>query len=155
MRVSKTAVETAVETAREFDRLNRSVFPRLCLKFVRTCWGVPMKFPTAIAAWHGAQFKHPWTGDTEDIPYGAPVFFMNPRDSDSAGHVVITAGHDRKGRRNFKSNDIIASGHIDTVHIDAFTERWGLEVLGWTEDLNGVKLRLPKSPNQRKRAKRK
>lgn len=127
-----------------------------CLKFVRTCWNLNAKFPTAAKAWEGSKDKHSWTGDTEDIPFGAPVFSYRPdAGPNDAGHVFIAGGHSEDGKRIFRSTDIKRLGSIDCVPIEAFTERWGHKILGWTGDLNGVSLNLPPSPNERKAAKKK
>ena len=130
----------------------------MCLSFVRSCYGIPLPWPwinpTAAKAWATtpAEHRHKWTGDVDDIPYGAPVFSHRPgAGKDDAGHVFITGAHNRHGQRIFRSNDIAVTGGISPVTIDAFTEKWGHEILGWVDVLNGYALNLPDSPNERER----
>lgn len=146
----------AVVFARNEAQSGRTDFLRLCLKFVRLSYSLPPVYPSARVAWQSAKRKHKWTGDVEDIPFGAPVFSKGPNDGpNDAWHVFLACGRDKSGVRIFRSNDILVKGGISTVRIEAFTERWGHTILGWTEDLNGFDLNLPPSPNERKAAKRK
>lgn len=142
----------AVATERERFQSHTTDYARLCLKNVRSAYQLPAVEPRAIDAWNHAKRKHKWTGDVADIPYGAPVFSQRPgAPASDAGHVFMCGGWDKNGQRIFWTNDIIVLGGINPVHIEAFTERWGHKILGWTEDLNGYDLNLPKSPNERKR----
>lgn len=126
---------------------------RLCLRFVRKMWGLPMVYGTAREAWQKAEKKHPYT-NVHDIPHGAPVFSRPVGDETGAWHVFIAGGYwkeKKNGRivstRIFRSNDIKEIGSIHPVEISTFVERWGHEILGWTEDLNGYDLDLPKPPS--------
>ena len=155
LKTTNTTAREATQNARAHARSNQTLFPRLCLRFVRQCWEIPALYGTAIEAWKNAEQKHAWKGDVDDIPWGAPVFFKRPdAGPNDAGHVAICGGHDSKGRRIFRSNDVVTLGGIDVVNMNAFTEKWGMECLGWTKDLNGYALNLPQSPNQRKAARR-
>src|SRR6478735_373325 len=49
-------------------------FHALCLMFVRLCFNVAARFPSARVAWESAQLKHPTT-DAGSIPAGVPVFW--------------------------------------------------------------------------------
>ncbi len=155
LKTTDTTAREAIEFARAADKSMQTPYPRLCLRFVRKCWGLPAVYGTAKEAWQKAEVKHKYTGDTEDIPWGAPVFSRPPNaPKDDPWHVFICGGHDKKGKRIFRSTDILTRGGVDVIHITAITEKWGQEILGWSEDLNGYKLNLPKSPNQRKAARR-
>lgn len=126
--------------------------PRRCLQACRESWGLPMHFATAKAAREGSKSFHKWTGDVEDIPYGAPVFSRRPdAPADDAEHVFLAGGHSETGKRIFWSVDVIRLGDTDPVEISFFSEHWGHEILGWADDLNGFDLNLPQSPNERRR----
>lgn len=100
----------------------------MCLKFTRTAYGLPAVFPSAKAAWQGAELKHETT-DAGSIPAGVPVFwrvgeFWHVAPSAGAGLCIST---DAKRR-----------GKPDLVTIDSISQAWGATLLGWTEDLNGT-----------------
>lgn len=130
-------------------------FERLCLGAVRRSYGLPPVERYAITAWRNAKGKHEWTGDVEDIPYGAAVFSQRPgapRDpAKDAGHVFLAGGRDKNGERVFWTVDARTLGGISPVHITFFTEKWGHRIIGWTDTLNGYDLNLPPSPNERKK----
>jgi len=129
--------------AREIVRTGNTDWNRLCLKFVRTCWGLPAVHPTAAIAWEKAEDKHTFTRQ-RDIPYGAPVFTRRPdAGPDDSGHILLAGGYNRHGVRIFRSTDIKIHGGISACTLDDIRERWGHEILGWTGDLNGYDLNLP------------
>lgn len=100
----------------------------LCLQFVRTCYGIPAKYPSAISAWKNAKKRH-----TSAPPVGAPVFFTIP--GNPYGHVAIYLGGGQY-RTNYS-----AKGTVITAGLDHAVFR-GMTKLGWTSDLNGVNLDL-------------
>jgi len=117
-----------------------------CLREVRECYAIPKKEPTAFEAWRNAMRKHPVTGDLDSflksIPRGVPVFWqgghiivINGRKV-RPGHVAIATGFGRNGL----STDILRAGYFDKVRLELIHAKWGLQLLGWTEDLNGVKV---------------
>jgi hypothetical protein len=104
----------------------------MCLAFVRTAYGVGPHFASATAAWQGAESRH--RVDTGMlVPRGAPVFWTGG--SQGFGHVAIGTGNG-----NCWSSDAGGSGRTAKVRIDELTDRWGLTLQGWTEDLNGVQV---------------
>lgn len=103
-------------------------FTRLCLQFVRMAYGLPVVHPDAGTAWDLAELRHP-TRTANSIPRGVPVFFELPSVAD---HVALSLGDGW-----CLSNDVLRTGRIDRVRIDAIVQRWGAQLLGWTEDLNG------------------
>lgn len=116
---------------------------RLCLKFVRSAYGLPAVFPTADAAWSAAQHKHE-TKDAASIPAGVPVFW-------SPNHVALSIGRGR-----CISTDAKRRGKPDIMTIDSLTSAWNLELLGWTEDLNGTRVwSAPAAPNRVQQARSK
>lgn len=107
----------------------------LCLVFVRSCFGIGAHFPSAAAAWNGAESKHRET-DGNRVPRGVPYFWTGG--SQGFGHVVLTAG----GGKCW-SNDVTVAGGINLVHINDITRRWRQTPQGWTEDLNRVRVWRP------------
>jgi len=129
--------------AREIVRLGETDWHRLCLKFVRECWGLPAAEPTAAKAWENAKGKHKFT-KVRDIPYGAPVFSRRPdAGPNDSGHIILAGGWNHRGVRIFRSVDITVQGGVSVCTLDDLRERWGHEILGWTDDLNGFNLNLP------------
>jgi hypothetical protein len=139
----------AVAWIRHQHDVGSTAWGGMCLSDCRQAWGLPGVYANANEARRHCKKFHKYTGDPDDIPYGAPVWSDRPGGS-TYGHIFIAGGHNRQGRRIFWSNDIGSYGRISAVTIDAFRSRWGHEILGWGEDLNGYALNLPKSPNQKK-----
>jgi hypothetical protein len=100
-----------------------------CLMRVHDCYGIGALFPSAAAGWTGARMKHP-TADPAVIPRGYPVWWTGG--SHGFGHVAIAAGNGMCW-----SSDIRRIGFFDLVPIDEIHAKWGLTLVGWTEDLNG------------------
>lgn len=110
--------------------------PGYCLREVRECYGVGPKAADAIGAWLDAKHKHIET-DPRRIPRGAPIFWSGG--SGGHGHIAIKAG-----AKNCWSTDIKRPGYFDKVPVSLIAERWGLKLLGWSSDLNGVEVYPPK-----------
>ena len=107
--------------------------PGYCLREVRECYGVGPAAPDATSAWENARYKHRETDFTK-IPRGVPIFWTGG--SGGHGHVAISTGF----LARCWSTDIRRSGYFDRVPIAEISERWGLRLVGWTEDLNGVRV---------------
>jgi len=104
-----------------------------CLKWVRAeCWRIGSLYASAIQAWHGAVYKHP--GD-RNPPAGAPLFYSGGQ----YGHIVLARGPDTTRMR---STDCTRATQVNDADIDWPVFTWGDTYLGWTEDLNGVRLPL-------------
>jgi hypothetical protein len=100
----------------------------MCQKFVRDqCWRVGSLYGSAIEAWNGARYKHP--GDRTP-PKGAPTYYKGG----SYGHAVIWTGED------IRSTDCTSTGDVSEVPISWVENNWGYTYLGWTEDINGVRV---------------
>lgn len=106
----------------------------MCLRETREVLGVGAAALDAIGAWKAARFKHPTVLDHSRIPAGVPIFWAGG--SAGHGHVAIAA----KKRGYCWSVDKKRPGHWDRVPIDSITHDWRLQFLGWTEDLNGVRV---------------
>ena len=119
-------------------------YPRgYCLRFVREQWEVPPLYASAIDAWNGARWKHP--GDRRP-PLGAPCFYRGGQ----YGHIVF---HCPPGHPGVRSTDCLTSGHVSDAGIEWCERAWGYPYLGWTEDLNGIRIINPQEeddmPNYR------
>lgn len=120
-----------------------------CLREVRECLAVASQAQWAAQAWEQAKFKHFAPNDSKtlsaflkSIPRGVPIFWrggalvkingkwVRP------GHVALSTGW----ASNCFSTDILRGGYFDKVPITLIHSKWGHEFLGWTEDLNGVKV---------------
>lgn len=100
----------------------------MCQKFVREqCWRVPSLYGSAIEAWNGARFKHP--GDRHP-PNGAPVYYRGGQ----YGHAVIYC------HGGIRSTDCTTGGRVSDAALSWPESAWGYQYLGWTEDINGVRV---------------
>src|SRR5690606_1494868 len=107
------------------------------LKWVRQCFlyngkVVPGVHPTAIAAYNATKKRH--TG--RKPPYGVPVWF-EPSKNVAAGHVAFSLGDGTVLTTNSATN------RIHRVKISTLEKSWGQPYLGWTEDINGVRIYKP------------
>lgn len=116
----------AVAYALKLRAAGRAIWDHLCLKFVRTCLGVPPRYSSARVAWSHVAKSDRHGGSTP--PPGVPVFW-------SPNHVALSVGGGY-----VESTDILREGLIDRVSIDYITRHWGLRYLGWTETLNGKRV---------------
>lgn len=103
-----------------------------CLVFVRSCYGVGPLYPSAAEAWWHAAHKHR-AAEPETIPRGVPVFWTGG--SHGFGHVALS-----RGDGSCWTTDLIRAGKVDVAPINKVHARWGLELRGWTEDLNGTRV---------------
>jgi hypothetical protein len=105
-----------------------------CQQYVRgPCWEVGSLYGSAIEAWNGARYKHP--GD-RNPPKGAPCYYRGGQ----YGHAVISVGGGR-----IRSTDCTSRSMVSEVALSWPETSWGYTYLGWTEDINGV--RLPIGPD--------
>ena len=102
----------------------------LCLMFVRSCYGVAAREPNAKRAWETAKHRHATT-NAASIPAGVPVFW---RTRTVNWHIAISIG----GGYCYSTD--IPRGKVGRIGITDLSRRWGATLLGWTEDLNGVRV---------------
>jgi len=101
--------------------------PGLCLQLTRTVFGVGARYPSAISAWDHATHRH-----TIAPPRGAvvPVFFRTPS---PYRHVAVALGNGKVVSTNGAAISLWSSvEHLADVFRGPY--------LGWTEDLNGVRV---------------
>ena len=122
---------------REARRRSRSPVPTsapgFCKREVRECYRILVsRSGSAAEAWHNARIRHPET-DPGSIPRGVPVYWTGG--SEGFGHIAITTGDG-----GMWSTDIIRSGFFDRTGIRKVSLKWGLRLVGWSEDLDGVRV---------------
>lgn len=129
----RSATEAIAWAKRQITNPSK-LYPSLCLQFTRLCFNVGPKHPDAEEAWNKAQWKHQTT-NAKSIPAGVPVFWRTRSPYD---HVALSIGGGK-----CISTDIKRRGKVDIVDIDTITKAWGGPLLGWTEDVNGVRVFFP------------
>ena len=130
---SRTGSQAIAWAKTQTTRPSRS-WHNLCLMFVRSCYGVAAREPNAKKAWETAKHRHATT-NAAAIPAGVPVFW---RTGTVNWHIAISIG----GGRCY-STDIGGKGKVGLIGITDLSRRWGATLLGWTEDLNGVRVYSP------------
>lgn len=90
--------------------------------------------PDAEDGWKFAKRRHPTTLPNA-IPGGCFVWWGGG--SHDNGHVAYA---DPDARGMCWSTDIKRAGYFDLVPIGLIHQRWGLPLLGWSEDIDGVQV---------------
>lgn len=90
---------------------------------------------SAYDGWLASAGKH-HTQDSKSFPKGSVAWWSGGSHGD--GHVAPVIG----GGECW-STDIRRSGYYDRVPIDLIHQKWGLTLLGWTENINGVQVWAP------------
>jgi hypothetical protein len=109
----------------------------LCLSFVRQAFGARGGQYDAKSAWHQAKHRH----SHGTPPKGAAVFWLGH----THGHIAISVGGGK-----CLSTDIRRRGKADIVPISEIHRRWGLTYVGWSEDVNGVRLNFGHAQENRR-----
>lgn len=149
-------LERAIARARRQSHSGEEMERGECLRNVRRLYGIAILYPDARSAWDHSSYRHP-VGTTPsrhaDVaaqpitilehleraahmspPAGVPVWWSGGSAGD--GHVAVQS-HDRD---LVWSTDIRRDGYFDLVETTSIAYTWGLTLLGWSEDLNGVHL---------------
>lgn len=101
-----------------------------CLRFARTCAGAPGGTHNAVTAWQNAKHRHASAAP----PRGSFVFWSGG--GRGHGHVAVS-----DGQGYCWSTDISRPGRVDRFPIAAIVVKWpNLKLLGWAEDINGVRV---------------
>jgi hypothetical protein len=98
----------------------------MCLREIRSLYGIPGGISDATSAWSNALGKH-----TSTPPPGAPVFWTGG--SHGHGHIAIM---DYGGY--IISTDAPSSGRWGRVPLAWPGQRWGVRLQGWAEGWNHV-----------------
>jgi hypothetical protein len=121
--------------------------PGSCLRFVQSAFGAPAKHFDAKEAWEATEFKHA----DRDLPnVSCPVWFtwsgtVNGRFHDY-GHVAVWSPESGK----FLSSPLWWAAGVNSQWVDSledFTRILGpsCKYLGWSEDLNGLRIVAPQT----------
>ncbi len=133
----RTPAQAVAYAKTEASKPAQAKWHAMCLMFVRSCYGVAAYYATARKAWEGAKHRHATT-NASSIPPGVPVFW---RTGTVNWHVAISIGDGY-----CYSTDIGGKGKVGRIGINDLSKRWGATLLGWTEDLNGVRVYTPPKP---------
>lgn len=106
--------------------------PEECLVYVREVFGVGAKYPTATTGWNGTQYKH--AGEQPPTDVSVPVWFSWQKD----GHVAVSV----PGKGIYSTS---AKGDKVFPNIQALLSFMGggVKYLGWSEDVDGVRVVQP------------
>jgi hypothetical protein len=105
-----------------------------CLKAIRSLFGVGALWPDASTAWEETEHKHR-TSDPNAIPWGVPVWWWNSR----YGHVAFSIGGGL-----CLTTDYTRPGYFCVARIADLGPWCGGELVGWSNDINGVVVWRPK-----------
>jgi len=131
----------ALAFARHQHHIDSRAWEGMCLAFVRTAYGIPAKYPSAISAWEHCPPSHRFPGGRPyHAPVGAALCFSGG--AKSFGHIMIAARDFPNGKHAAWSNDLVVPGRIDKVRRNAPVTEWGEHYLGYITQVNGVNLRL-------------
>ncbi|TDE91592.1 hypothetical protein EXU48_15720 [Occultella glacieicola] len=112
-----------------------------CLQFVRSAFGVAAKHASAKDAWLATTRRH--TDRTP--PAGVPVWFsFDSGVNRNYWHVAISLGGGR-----IRTTSYPRSGVVGNTTITGLEKAWsgvGTTYLGWSEDINGVRVYTPAAP---------
>lgn len=122
----------AVAWAKHQHDIGASIWFGQCLNFVHQCFKVPAKYGTASIGYDHTRYRH----KSGVPPVGTICWWKGG--SHGFGHVAISAGGGYVW-----SNDVRQQGHIDRVKISSITTNWHQTYMGWTEDVNDVRIWTP------------
>lgn len=106
-----------------------SEFSGMCEKFVRTCFGLPARYPSARQAWEATTRRR-----SGEAPAGVPVFWdITTGVNKNFDHVAISVGGGACISTSAGPGRTVAR-----VGIADLTKRWGMIYRGWSEDYHGV-----------------
>jgi len=133
----RTGVE-AIALARQMSANRTFVGSGMCLKTVRTYYGINAKYLDATDSYNAADHKvHVRSGI--DVPRGVPVYWTGG--SSGHGHIALSLGGGL-----CLSTDWKEPGRIDVARIDDITARWGLPFQGYAWEVNDVIAWKPPTP---------
>jgi hypothetical protein len=111
-----------------------------CLRFTQKVWGAPARYESAWKAWEATSYKHP---TSENIPldvgvivwfehwgtYGSPAYYAN------WGHVVSWIPG-----KGYLSSPTSGVGQKWLGSIEEVEKAYSSKYVGWSEDINGVRI---------------
>lgn len=132
LRRRKRTPEQAFEAMLKHRDSNATGFQGWCLRTCREAWGAPADQPSAIKEWQSipAVRQHSFTTQP---PLAAPVFWSG---CGPFGHIALQAKHPDR----VISTDAPKMDMVGVVSRGWFDKHWGAKLLGWSCELNGVKV---------------
>jgi hypothetical protein len=122
--------------ARAWAKLHTSWSPSgMCAQFVRSCFGVGAYYGSARLQWLNARYKHR-TSDPNNIPPAVPIYWSGG--SKGFGHVAFSVGGGL-----CRSTDWPSRGRVGIARVSDIHRLWGHTLVGWTEDINRVRVYAP------------
>jgi hypothetical protein len=120
----------------------------MCLRFTQSVWGSPVKYPNAWQAWEATQFKH---GVAESLPNVPAIIWFSHFASyqgkyDNWGHVVTYVPS-----KGFLSSPATGNGQLWLSSISEVEKTFNAKYVGWSEDINGLRVLSPSNVPQPKR----
>lgn len=108
-----------------------------CKRETRSAYGVPSDGSNdATEAWSRTTRRH----STATVPpRGSVVWWTGGRNGH--GHVAISLGDGR-----IRTTDLPSSGRWGTARLSDPERLWGLRYMGWSEDIDGVRVFVPPKP---------
>ena len=107
----------------------------MCLYYVQTWFDAGWSGPYALWAWRNAKYKR----TSWPPPAGVPVFWDQDANTSYYGHIAISTGNGR-----CRSTDYPYTGRVGEASIAEISRHFSRPYLGWTEDLGGQRIALPK-----------
>ena len=133
LRKRKRTPEQAFAIMLEHRDLERTGFQGWCLKTCREAWGAPADQPSAIKEWHSIPKERQHKFAEAQAPLAAPVFWSG---CGPFGHIALQAIHPDR----VISTDAPKTDRVGIVTRGWFETKWGAKLLGWSCELNGVKV---------------
>lgn len=139
----------AIAAARHQSQHGPAFRVGMCKQDVRECYGIASDgTPDAVGEWTNCPTarRHPVKpGQEHTIPRGVPVIFGGG--SEGHGHIVIATGYE--GRCWSPDGPGGHPGYFQHVEIGAIPVEWpSLHLLGWVEELDGVRVYTPPAPRK-------
>jgi hypothetical protein len=120
----------------------------MCLRFVQSVYGAPVKYASAWDAWNATTLKHL---DRNLPPVSVPLWFSHYGTYGGVyanwGHVVAYFPE----REQFLSSPPNGYGHTWLNNIEEIERMFNSKYVGWSEDLNGLDI-VKYNPNGEKMA---
>lgn len=124
----------------------------MCLKICRSARAIPARYPTALSAMLATP-REDRVYDPYKIVRGMVMYFDDPADSNTAGHIVTVAGRQDDRMILTWTNDAEYSGSLNVVRASFFPRYWGDTFQFAATSLNGFDLDLPEIGQKAKQKK--
>lgn len=115
----------------------------MCLRFTQSVWSAPVKHPNAWQAWEATQYKH---GVQESLPNVSAILWFSHFATyqgkyDNWGHVVTYVPS-----KGFLSSPATGNGQLWLSSISEVEKTFNAKYVGWSEDINGLRVLSPANP---------